>query len=1116
MRIRLLMCGAVLYCGCHSAQTVGLNAQPMQRKNQPVAATSPSPDILSNQGSENLVRRIWADPQFSQQEASRLIDDAMTVDPDRAAKRLSSRWLEAMIAVKWHELAAQLALNAALKVPGDPVECFRLLRCRAQALTASGRHSQAIEAAKSAFNIATLSDTEAGLQLLSDTLIASEPSDPARANLFLAEEMSGLSDEKGGLSPSVLRTIKVEKLPYLNELTPDTHLDDYASLVKRGNLLLLADEPSVAMGVFQKALLVAPPPYAGQADESIARAMKARDGSIANANRWLREQTNAQSKTSLDSAVNQARLPTSKYWVARRGVITIPRVKVISIDGNLAKWEDQGLLITALAGEKGETKPNRHFKPELRLGWDERGLLAAVRVIDDTPIEYDYVRHLFKGDSIEFFVGTDVDSLNRYMVVISPGRDPKQPNPRHCFFNDPEVRDRPINYKIEYTRRLTSTGYEMEVLLPWSNLGAKPKVGREVAFQFYAIDATGSGDPFTACWFPTADTQVERSSCYRLVLCDQAQPPMTVAARAIVSDDEQTCRIAISAPQDAKERDAAVFDEGGQILGKTRLLAKDGLATASLNISRALVAGKTLEVQLPNQRPAMLTIRLHDIDREAQQAMQVRCIFHPAVFSGESFPNFEVRGVPGNYISSVAFYDAHYQPVQKASEPGRYGAVVTITRSNGRTTRRYASLFRLPDNDPQWSFATDKTLISEASRRSNTWVLDQLRRYKSEEQTIPPLQTIKAWQEDQRAVSILSSAYYCFRFSKEEFPGLGPRSEDRQWWVGFKRRSWGLSGAPSPEAQRPIHLSEKRYPVVRTGSLAEAGIDAAAVARVDRILREASLKYRDEPLSVCLVRHSVIFHHAGYGILNGHAMSVDDPGEIQSITKSFALALMITLVDADLVSPDAPAASYLKPLRDRQPPQNLTVSSLYSFTSGLRATHLVERNDLEEIVSDYAEHVNVGQYYYESAGYDLGGKIAEAVTGESLPRLYQTRLLQPLGLNHTTLTTSSTGARATCADLAVFGQLLLNRGGYGDLQFFSDKTYAGFTSDKRIWGHVTSLLLNGSALSDSAYYRDASNSGMLLIDPDNDLVLALVSVKDHKNFRNCYPGVIAEIINGLR
>ena len=71
------------------------------------------------------------------------------------------------------------------------------------------------------------------------------------------------------------------------------------------------------------------------------------------------------------------------------------------------------------------------------LGWNESGLIVGVTVHHPEPNEHDYVRHLFKGDSIEVFCAPRKGSRDRYMLVVSPGLDPKYPQPRHCFFADP-------------------------------------------------------------------------------------------------------------------------------------------------------------------------------------------------------------------------------------------------------------------------------------------------------------------------------------------------------------------------------------------------------------------------------------------------------------------------------------------------------------------------------------------------------------------------------------------------------------------------------------------------------------------------------------------------------
>ena len=79
----------------------------------------------------------------------------------------------------------------------------------------------------------------------------------------------------------------------------------------------------------------------------------------------------------------------------------------------------------------GRCRPPQDFNVTFRLGWNEKGLLVLVNVIDDVALEpAEKPEDLWQGDSIEFFVATQRGADKSYQVVIAPGRDKRKPELR--------------------------------------------------------------------------------------------------------------------------------------------------------------------------------------------------------------------------------------------------------------------------------------------------------------------------------------------------------------------------------------------------------------------------------------------------------------------------------------------------------------------------------------------------------------------------------------------------------------------------------------------------------------------------------------------------------------
>lgn len=181
--------------------------------------------------------------------------------------------------------------------------------------------------------------------------------------------------------------------------------------------------------------------------------------------------------------------------------LNIPRLKDIKINALSDDWGDQGFRVEGLVEMSGATRESTNFAPSFRLGWDERGLLIFASVRDDVVVEYPAQPAMWIKDSIELFMAESRNSPNRFQLCIGPGADGLQPRARTFFW------DRRHSFRTALTAEVagarTAEGYEVEILLPWSNLSISPKAGGEVALQVMVNDAD-SENPRNANWFRMA------------------------------------------------------------------------------------------------------------------------------------------------------------------------------------------------------------------------------------------------------------------------------------------------------------------------------------------------------------------------------------------------------------------------------------------------------------------------------------------------------------------------------------------------------------------------------------------------------------------------------------
>jgi CubicO group peptidase (beta-lactamase class C family) len=759
----------------------------------------------------------------------------------------------------------------------------------------------------------------------------------------------------------------------------------------------------------------------------------------------------------------------------------VPVVKNITIDGALNDWEGQGFVIQAMTANKGGALTKMPAPPEVRIGWNTDGLLAALTVHDRQPFEYDFIRHLFKGDSVEFFVSRRKGSRDRYMVVVSPGLDSRYPEPRHCFFADPsEEAEKDLSeHKITVARKKTDDGYTMEVLLPWSNLPADPKVGLELALQVYIMDGEPTTPISVAMWHPGGDSHIDPRSTHRIRLADKPSSPLLLQATAQDDGENHMRRLRVVATEPFVDKPYHVTTGGGDSFFGT-LQARNGQAFASLDLK----LGESLTLLVDQRKLPVVVLPVME---------KLKCRFSSAIFSGATFPTPYVEGVPEQWrVAKTTYYDANYNIVASAQRPGRYGAVIEIVNRNGITFRRFRTLFRVPDAIGTWRADRDKVADLPALVAKDPAVADSLRTIIGD---LPNglLRSPDAAASSETA-ALLSDVFEKQAGKQPEGPVSDYRAMDRQWWLGLKRNLYGWEKEFGGPLACPRPIQGQPAPVLRKGTLKEAGVSEAGVKELDRVLRDV-LGPTSPPVGVCIARHGVIIIHEVYGQPGEKPFTLETPWDIMSATKPLGGTLMMMLVDQGKVRLDDSVDKFLPAFRGKKVRRPMVISDLYNHLNGLSGDWGDEIHDTEEIVAGYYTSVDVGNYSYNEVGYALGGKVIEAVTGEALPQYARRHLLDPLEMRHTRVTHSGGHNFTTSYDYAKLGQLLLNKGSYGNLRFFSPETFDKMVPEGARRGIG---LARCPALGPNAFGHNSGNASMLAVDPDRDLVIVFAGGRGQK------------------
>ncbi len=478
--------------------------------------------------------------------------------------------------------------------------------------------------------------------------------------------------------------------------------------------------------------------------------------------------------------------------------------------------------------------------------------------------------------------------------------------------------------------------------------------------------------------------------------------------------------------------------------------------------------------------------------------------FDSFVFNGDQFPacQFEhperVEKLIGPYKLKTNWYEAHGKTVTAPQkEAGRYAAVVEI-QSGHRVSKRFFTLYHLQGN-ARFGLRADGAALTLP--RGTAIEPDVVKNQADDVDYLATKAMTTALRKDPAGAALLAGLHELTDLRRAGKASDGDRAShrERQWWVDFKRRYYGYDKQYPERFVSPKPSKDGPAPVVKLGTVAEAGMKPDAVARIDAAC-ETWLKANPVGFGLCVVRHGVVVVNKGYGQWQGKPVSAETPAVLASTTKFFAAIILLELIDQGLIGMDEPVEKYVPALRGIKVKRSMTVRDLYLHTAGFSGHDGDIWPDMEEIVADMYPALEVGvKHQYQGMGHALGSKIIEMMSGEALPYFYQNHLFGPLGCTRTTADFSAFGSSSISLDLAKIGQMMLNGGAYGDKYFFSRQTLAQmlpikgrdrFPPDETIrWG-VGIKLMDSDGWSEQAFGHSGAGGSFLTIDPAHDLVIA--------------------------
>jgi CubicO group peptidase (beta-lactamase class C family) len=488
-------------------------------------------------------------------------------------------------------------------------------------------------------------------------------------------------------------------------------------------------------------------------------------------------------------------------------------------------------------------------------------------------------------------------------------------------------------------------------------------------------------------------------------------------------------------------------------------------------------------------------------EKTARELMTARIGPKAFAFTEDKLPTV-AHSIPGGAETTAAYYNPAGAKVTSAAAPGAYFAVVTVRAKDHSPLARFVTTYRLAaEGAKDWKF--DPAKPEELAKLAGVDPVLVKKQAKLIEGVCKnrPLSELVA---DERFARLLAGLSLMPKGETQVTRNNDCFAYERQAWVTLRRKLTGLDKEFPKPFDGPTEVKGPGAPEVRTGTEAEAKVKPGTAAKMDAALTEWA-KGDDQAFAVCVVRNGVIVLHKAYGTRDDKPMTVDTPSWMASVTKPMSASLMLMLVDRGLVKLDDPVSKFVPALRDIKVQKPLLIRHLDTHTNGLEKfpTGDDNQNDLEYRIANCYPALKIGNAWaYNGGGYALAGKVIENVTGEAVPLFYKKHLLDPLGCTGTEVSGTHADAYSVPLDMAKFGQMLLNRGAYGQYRFFSEETFELMLPRKlttELGPDATKTFGFGLDGQPKKFGHGAASAATFHVDVDQKLVVIMTRNKMGKN-----------------
>ena len=350
---------------------------------------------------------------------------------------------------------------------------------------------------------------------------------------------------------------------------------------------------------------------------------------------------------------------------------------------------------------------------------------------------------------------------------------------------------------------------------------------------------------------------------------------------------------------------------------------------------------------------------------------------------------------------------------------------------------------------------------------------------------------------------------------------------------------------------------------------AAAGMDAVALGQIEVIVAEGIAEKKMPGCVVCVGRRGRIVLLKAYGnkrvLPAEEPMSVDTVFDLASLTKPIATATSVMLlVERGKLKLDDKVAAILPGFEVNEKGE-ITIQHLLTHTSGLLPDNALADYEhgpdeaLRRICELELQAPTGSKFIYSDVNFILLGEIVRRVSGQDLHAFSQANLFRPLGMRETGFLPSTelreraapteerdghwmqgevhdprahklggiaghAGLFSTAEDLAIYAQMMLNRGQAGGTRVLKPETIELMTADYPVprgirglgWDKQTGYSSNkGQKLSSGAFGHGGFTGTVLWIDPERELFFIFLSNRLHPDGKGAVNPLAGKIVDAV-